>query len=223
MNIGFSVKHDRPRPETDLVKAFAEIPVANISDNMNRMFAAGPAVRPLNPDMRLAGVALTVRTRPGDNLMIHKAIDMASGGDVIVVDAGGDLTNAVVGEIMMSLSERRGIAGWVIDGAVRDVNALSRGMPFFAAGVSHRGPYKDGPGEINVPVTIGGMTINPGDIVVGDCDGVLSIPLDGAEGILSKAQEQQAREDEMMRQIAEGSLDRGWIDETLKAKGCRIE
>lgn len=220
MSIGFLVKQDRPRPDKALVEAFSRIPVANISDNMNRMFAGGVPLRPLDPGMRLAGVALTVRTRPGDNLMLHKAIDMAEEGDVIVVDGGGDLNNSVFGEIMLRLSERRGIAGWVVDGAVRDFDVLSKGMPVYARGVTHRGPYKEGPGEINVPVSVGGMVVNPGDIVVGDGDGVLAIPLAAAGEVLEKARAHNEREEVMMRQIADGTIDRSWIDETLKAKGC---
>ena len=223
MTIGFRVKLDRPRPNPELVEAFSRIPVANVSDNMSRMFAGAPALRPLDPKMRLAGVALTVRTRPGDNLMIHKAIDMAGEGDVIVVDAGGDLTNSLVGEIMLRLSERRKIAGWVIDGAVRDFDALSRGIPVFARGVTHRGPYKDGPGEINYAVSVGGMLVNAGDIIIGDCDGVLAIPPEGREELLRNAQAQQAREADILRQIAEGTVDRSWIDAALKAKGCTFE
>lgn len=223
MGIGFRVVRDRPRPEAAIVEAFAAIPVANISDNMHRVFAAGPDIRPLGPSMRLAGVALTVRTRPGDNLMLHKAIEIAEPGDVIVVEAGGDTTNALAGEIMMRLAEKRQLAGWVIDGAIRDFDALSRGMPIFARGVTHRGPYKDGPGEINVPISLAGMPVAPGDIVVGDCDGVLAIPLSEAPGLLAKAQAQNAKEEEMMRQIEEGTIDRSWVDETLAARGCVLE
>lgn len=223
MGIGFSVKQERPRRRQDLVEAFSKIPLANISDNMSRMFAGGASIRPLNPAMRLAGIALTVSTRPGDNLMMHKAIDMAQEGDVIVVDAGGDLTNSLLGEIMIRLSMRRKVAGWIVDGAVRDTDVLSKVLPVFACGISHRGPYKDGPGEINVPVSVGGMVVHPGDIVLGDADGVLCVPLAGAEEVLQLAQAQNAREQDIMRQIAEDRFDRTWIDATLKAKGCRFE
>ncbi|MEI0548560.1 RraA family protein, partial [Klebsiella sp. 72742] len=111
----------------------------------------------------LCGAALTVKARPGDNLMLHYAIDSAEPGDVIVVDAGGDLTNALIGEMMVAYAVKRGVAGIVIHGAIRDAGSIKAGdFPLFAAGVSHRGPYKDGPGEINVPIAIDGMVIEPG-------------------------------------------------------------
>lgn len=223
MGIGFSVRQERPRPQPEILKAFSTIPLANISDNMNRMFAGGAGLRPLDPARRLCGVALTVRTRPGDNLMMHKAIEMAGEGDVIVVDGGGDLTNSLLGEIMIRLSARRGIAGWVIDGAVRDTEETAKIMPIYARGISHRGPYKDGPGEVNVPVCVGGMVVHPGDIVLGDADGVLCVPLAEAPAILALAQAHNLREQGIMREIADGTIDRTWIDATLNAKGCRFE
>ena len=126
---------------------------------------------------RLVGTAFTVRTRPGDNLAIHKALELVGPGDVIVVDGGGDESRALVGEIMKNIAEHRGAAGYVIDGAIRDVAAFAASdFPCFARAVIHRGPYKSGPGEINVPVSIGGSVVSPGDIVVGDEDGVLSFP-----------------------------------------------
>ena len=128
--------------------------------------------------------------------MVHKAIDLAAPGDVIVVDAGGDLDQAIIGEIMSSWAAKRGVAGFVIDGAIRDAAALSQGdFPVYARGVTHRGPYKDGPGEINVPVSIGGMVVQPGDIIIGDADGLLAIPQADAEASspAPRAQKQERR------------------------------
>ena len=143
----------------------------------------------------MAGPALTVKTRPGDNLMLHKALDLAEPGDVIVVDAGGDLTNAIIGEIMSGYAASRGLGGIVINGAIRDAGALRRAsFPVYAAGVTHRGPYKDGPGEINVPIAIDGMVIEPGDLIVGDEDGVLVRPLRrGADHLRCDQQEASGR------------------------------
>ena len=170
---------------------------------------------------QMAGPALTVKSRPGDNLMLHKAIDMAEPGDIIVCDAGGDLTNSLMGELMLAHAMKRGVGGFVLDGAVRDVEAfLDVNMPVFAAGVSHRGPYKDGPGEINVSVAIDGMVIEPGDLVIGDWDGILSIPLDNVDSILKKTTEKQAAEAVDMAKIEAGEWDRSWVDKTLKDRGC---
>jgi regulator of RNase E activity RraA len=172
----------------------------------------------------LGGPALTVRTRPGDNLMVHKAIDMAEPGDVIVVDAGGELSNAMIGEIMTTVAERRGVAGFVIDGAIRDSAAVRAGsFPVFAAGIAHRGPYKDGPGEINCAISIAGMVVEAGDLIVADDDGVLCIPFSDVDAILRQAIAKSEAEGKMMEAIRNGALDRSWIDDTLRRGGCEIE
>jgi len=221
MSIGFRIC---PRPKTAnkaLVDAFSKLPVANVSDSMSRLTAGGPRLRPMHASGGLAGVALTVKSRPGDNLMLHKAIDMAGPGDVIVVDAGGDLSNSLIGELMLSHAVKRGVAGFVIDGSIRDADAfLKINLPTFAAGITHRGPYKDGPGEINVPISLSGMVIEPGDIVLGDSDGVLAVPMAEAEEILKKAEAKQAAEARQMQAIADGTNDRSWVDAALKERGC---
>jgi RraA family protein len=170
---------------------------------------------------RMAGTAFTVKVPPGDNLLVHKAIDIAAPGDVIVVDAGGVLEQAIIGEIMSSWAAQRGLGGMVIDGAVRDAGALAQNaFPVYAKGVTPRGPYKNGPGEINCPVAIGGMAVMPGDIVIGDEDGVVCVPRADAEQILSLALAQAEKEDAILADIRRGTLDRGWVDETLRARGC---
>jgi RraA family protein len=172
---------------------------------------------------KLAGPAFTVKTAAGDNLLVHKALDMAKKGDVIVVDAGGFLDNAIIGELMMSRARQRGVAGIVIWGAIRDSAEIGAGTyPVFAAGVTHRGPYKNGPGEINVPVMMGGAPVNPGDIIVGDADGLVAVPQDQAERILKSAQGILAMETAMMKEIEAGTVERGWVDKSLKEKGYKL-
>jgi regulator of RNase E activity RraA len=167
---------------------------------------------------------LTVKARPGDNLMIHKALTMAQPGDVIVVDAGGDLTNALFGEIMMAIAIKNGVVGVVLNGAVRDSEEIGEGhFPIYAAGVTHRGPYKDGPGEINVPIAMDGMLIRPGDLVLGDADGLLCVPYEDAETLLAATHKKMEQEKQMMADIAAGRLDTAWIDATLKRIGCNTE
>ncbi|TVX98590.1 RraA family protein [Paenibacillus cremeus] len=222
-NWGFRVFPLNQRPPKHVVNQFESIVTPHISDNMNRMDAFSALLRPYHREGKLVGTALTVRSRPGDNLMAHKAIEMAEPGDVIVVDAGGDLTNAIIGEIMVRIAIKKGIAGFVIDGAIRDTEAIKAGaFPVYARGVTHRGPYKDGPGEINVPVSIGGMVVNPGDIIVGDDDGLIAVPAGDAERILALAKLQQAKETAIFQTIEDGTIDRKWIDETLKSKGCEF-
>ena len=221
MTIGFRILERRKKVALDIAKEFLTLPVANVSDSMWRLTAGGSRLRPMHKSGQMAGPALTVKSRPGDNLMLHKAIDMAEPGDIIVCDAGGDLTNSLMGELMLAHAIKRGVGGFVLDGAVRDVEAfLEVNLPVFAAGVSHRGPYKDGPGEINVSVAIDGMVIEPGDLVIGDWDGVLSIPLDDVENILKKTNEKQAAEAVDMAKIEAGEWDRSWVDKTLKDRGC---
>jgi regulator of RNase E activity RraA len=223
MGYGFRIRQNWERISPDLVAAFKQLPVANVSDCMARIVAGGPTLRPMHRDGVLAGPALTVRTRPGDNLMIHKAIDMAAPGDVIVVDAGGDLTNALIGEIMLAQAVKRGIAGFVLNGAVRDRDAFPVvNLPVYAAGVTHRGPYKDGPGEIGFAIGFAGLVIEPGDLVLGDSDGVLSVPRAEAAAILKATQAKQAAEQVQMAEIEAGTLDRSWVDAALKAKGCEF-
>jgi RraA family protein len=223
MQIGFQINPRVQTPDSSIMELLRGIPTPILSDNMARLFAVGPALRPYHRGGALLGSALTVRTRPGDNLMVHKAIDLAQPGDVIVVDAGGDLTNAIIGEIMATLAQSRGVAGMVIDGAVRDLDALATSdFPVYARGITHRGPYKDGPGEINVIITAGGQTIAPGDIVVGDADGALAVPFDEVPRVAELARAQMDREAAMLRAIADGSIDRTWVDEMLRARGLSL-
>jgi regulator of RNase E activity RraA len=222
--VGLQILERTRQIPPQLVEAFRGLPVANISDCMARMSAGGARLRPMHRRGYLAGPALTVKTRPGDNLMIHKALTLAQPGDVIVVDAGGDLTNSLFGEIMVATAIGRGVAGVVLDGAVRDSQEIGQGeFPLYAAGVTHRGPYKDGPGEINVTIAIDGMVIHPGDLVVGGADGLLCIPFDEAEEILAATHRKMEAEKKTLADIAAGRLDTRWIDATLQRIGCNTE
>ncbi|TKT74446.1 RraA family protein [Aquamicrobium sp. LC103] len=222
--IGFRVVEVQRRVSRDLVEQFRELPVANVSDCMSRISSLGPELRPLHGGGTvLAGPAVTVRTRPGDNLMIHKAIDIAEPGDVIVVDAGGDLTNSLIGELMLSHAITRGIAGFVLNGAVRDLGWIkAHDLPVYAAGVTHRGPYKDGPGEVNLPISINGTVIMPGDLILGDEDGVLAVAYDEAESLLPQVAAKHSAEVKQLQAISEGRNKREWVDDTLRQRGCLI-
>ncbi len=223
MTIGFRVLTAQRKVAADWVARYRDVPVANVSDSMHRMTAGGSRLRPMHRQGLLAGPALTVKARPGDNLMLHYALDIAEPGDVLVVDAGGDLSNALIGEMMVAYAVKRGVAGIVINGAIRDAANIGAGdFPLFAAGISHRGPYKDGPGEINVPIAIDGMVIEPGDLVIGDDDGLLCVPYDHVAEVYDRAAAKHAAEEKQMRQIAEGTNDRSWVLESLKKKGCAL-
>jgi regulator of RNase E activity RraA len=169
----------------------------------------------------LAGPALTVKAAPGDNLMMHKAIGMAEPGDVIVVDAGGDLTNTLMGEMMLMQMEKPGVAGVVVNGAIRDAGYIrSHNFPVFAAAVTHRGPYKNGPGEINVPIAIDGMVIAAGDLILGDDDGMLCVPFEQIEAVLAAAKAKFDAEQKQIANIQAGTHSAAWVDETLRKLKC---
>lgn len=189
-----------------LLEALRDAATAVISDNLSRLPGA-VGLRPFHGHGRtMVGTALTVRTASGDNLMIHKALDLVRPGQVIVVDGGGDTSRALIGEIMANIALSRGAAGFVLDGAVRDAAALAiLDLPVFARTAIHRGPYKNGPGEINVPVSVGGMVVTPGDIVVGDADGVVAFPYAIARTLLDAVRIQEAKEAEIMKSIADGT------------------
>ena len=224
MSVGLRILRRTRKVSPEVVERFCSLPVANVSDSMARMSAGGASLRPMHAGGGLTGPALTVKTRPGDNLMLHKALDLAEAGDVIVVDGGGDLTNSLMGELMLAHAETKRLAGIVIYGAVRDVAYIrSRSFPLFAAGVTHRGPYKDGPGEINVPIAIEGMVIHPGDLVLGDDDGVLCVPFDDCEQVYAAAKAKFDAEQHSMQAILAGTDDRSWVDATLRKLNCEIQ
>jgi regulator of RNase E activity RraA len=214
-----------PRAESldpALVARLSKLPVSNVSDVLERMAGAtgiqvvGNSLSSLG-GRAMVGPAMTVRTRPGDNLVVHKALDLARPGDVVVIDARGETVNAILGELMASYAASRGIAGLVVDGAVRDQTSLSAGtIPVFARGFSHLGPYKSGPGEIHGPVSIGGVAVNDGDVILGDADGLAVIPRARALAAAEAGEQVLAKETEQMRAIRAGTWDRSWVDELLK-------
>ena len=193
-----------------MLVSFRGVATAMVSDNLSRLPGA-VGLRPYHRGGQLIGRALTVRTRAGDNLAIHQAMETLQPGDVVVVDGGGDISRALIGELMVEIALSRGCAGFVIDGAIRDVGTISKGdFPCYARDVTHRGPYKTGPGEVNVAVTVGGMVVSPGDIVLGDEDGVVAFAPHQAEGILRAVRTQEAREAELLASIREGRYSGGY-------------
>ncbi|ABD88262.1 RraA family protein [Rhodopseudomonas palustris] len=221
MAAGFRILKRQRKVDADVVARFARLPVANVSDSMSRLTAAGARLRPMHQGGGLAGPALTVKAPPGDNLMVHKAIAFAEPGDIIVVDVGGDLTNAIIGEMMLMQMVKRGVAGVVINGAIRDAGHIrGQKIPVFAAGVTHRGPYKNGPGEINVPIAIDGMVIESGDLIIGDDDGLLCVPFDQTDAVFAAATAKFEAEQKQIANIEAGTHDASWVDKQLRAMKC---
>jgi RraA family protein len=225
MPAGFRVLKRRRTVAASLVEEFRRIPVANISDSMFRVTAGGARLRPYHKiGATMAGPIVTVKTAPGDNLMTHMALNLAVKGDVIVVDAGGDLTNSIIGERMLAYCEAKGFAGIVINGAVRDLGYIKeRPFPVYAAGVTHRGPYKNGPGEINVAIAIDGMVMEPGDLIVGDDDGLLVIAYDDAAAVLEVAKKKHESETSTFKDIGKGDNNRAKFEASLRELGCEFE
>jgi RraA family protein len=213
---------DRAIPAS-VIEAFKGIPTPNISDSMGKLAMAGAGLRAVHRGARMIGRAITVRVPPGDNLLAYKGIFAAEPGDVLVIDAGGDLQRAIIGEIMSTWAAQRGLAGIVVWGAVRDVDVLGESdFPVYALGVTHRGPYKNGPGELNATVSIGGMVVSPGDLIVGDASGVVAVPFEAIASTLESASAIQRREDELVAQIKAGRYDASWIDPALTAAGLTV-
>lgn len=206
-SVGFRVFSDFKRPDPELVKGFAGIPTSNINDMMNRLYNTNGSIRPYNR-VPLLGTAFTVKAPLGDNLMFHLALDLAQAGDVIVVDGGGCTDRSLCGEIMMRFAKNRGIKGFVIDGAIRDLDGVETLEDFsvYAKAVTPQGPYKHGPGEIGCPVVCGGVVVFPGDIIVGDPDGIVVVRPDDAPEILELAKSKLAGEDKTLDKLRKGGL-----------------
>ena len=220
MAIGCKINWNRPAQA--LLDALKEFPVANVDDCMFRTAAIHSAIRPLN-NIKFCGTAFTVRVPEGDNLLLHKALDLVQPGDVLMIDAGGGETRAIFGEIMATYAEMQGVAAMVVDGCVRDYEALSQmeKMAIYAKGATPNGPYKNGPGEIGTVIQVGGRIVRPGDIVMGDADGVITMDPADAPTILEAVKAVEKKEAAIMDTMRrDGTYNRPWVDEMLKALGC---
>lgn len=202
------------------IAALGAFPSSILGDVMGRLIGT-TGLHPINRSaVSVCGTAVTVRVRAGDNLLIHKALDMLRPGDVLVVDGEGDVSRALVGEIMMTTAIHQGAVAFVIDGAVRDVAAFEeRQFPCWARGINLRGPYKEGPGTINLPIKVGGMLVQPGDIIVGDADGVVAVAPSEVSRIAALAKDKVATEQATIAAIRAGKYDSSWVDTLIHQKG----
>ena len=226
MSIGNIIIKDFKRPDPDLVKKFEGMPVANIDDNMNRTAAIDAGIKPIGYKGSMVGTAFTIKVAQGDNLMLHAAMDLAKPGDVIVIDAGGYTNRAIFGELMATYMKVRGIKGVICDGAIRDYGGLAALENFrvYARGANPNGPYKNGPGEINTPVVVGGQLVHPGDIVVADDDGVLFIRPKYAEKLAKATKMVEEKESNIMKHILEDhTYIRPWVDAKISEIGTEIK
>jgi regulator of RNase E activity RraA len=174
--------------------------------------------------MVIAGPACTVKVYPGDNLMVHKSLDVAQPGDVIVIDAGGSRMNAVLGDLVATKAKYRGIAAFIVDGYIRDLPGIvEAGMPVFAKGITPIGPLHRGPGEINYPIQCGGIVVNPGDIICGDVNGVVVVPQEIAATLLTRLEAKREGEAEYCAAVKRGDFSNAWVDAFLLQNGCEME
>lgn len=217
--LGFRIVSEFDRPSEDVVAAFRGKASSNVADAMGRFHFMDPGMKS-RTGLPLSGVAITVSARPGDNLMIHKALEVAQPGDVVVVSTTGNTTSAVFGELMGQTAKGARLGGIVVDGAIRDVDGLKAlEFPAFSRTVSPGASDKDGPGEINVPISCGNTVVMPGDIVVGDDDGLAVVPREEAAEVLEQVLALEEREKKRIAAIKGGELFKAEIDETLRSKG----
>ena len=219
---GFRIRLDFPRLDPALMADFLEFPTPDISDLLNRLYAVDPAIKCLtSPQHRLCGPACTVKLFPGDNLMVHKALDVAQPGDVVVVDSSSSMMTAVLGDLVSMKARHRGVAGFVVDGLIRDLPGI-RAMgdfPVFAAGVTPIGPLHRGPGEINHDASVGGVVVHAGDIIVGDLNGVVVVPRDAADDLAGRLADTVGGLAEYTAAVARGEFSNDWVDNLLAEHG----
>lgn len=225
MSVGFRVFTQRKLPEKEVMDGFRELPAANVADVMGRSCALSSEIHTMLPhtDKIMVGPALTVRARPGDNLMIHKGLNLAQEGDIVVISNESDRSQSLLGAIIVAYAKSKKLGGIVVDGPIRDVDEIAElGIPVYATGSTPGGPYKEGPGEVNTPISCGGVSVSPGDIVLGDSDGVIIIPRKDAARVLREAREYAKLDAAKMQAALEGRAKRDWVDKKLMEKGCEI-
>ena len=193
------------RPDPALVKRLSRHDAAKVADSMAGYGVAHHEIKPLRPEMRVCGPALTVLTRPGDALYVQRVIEMIQPGDVVLIDAGGYKDTSVIGERLAYFMKLKGVAGIVVDGAVRDsAGIVVEAIPTFCRSTCIRIFGSRGPGAINVPVTCGGVMVSPGDIVLGDADGVVIVPREDAARVAGLADEHLEGELKRVQEIEAG-------------------
>lgn len=220
---GFRIRRQISRPDPEVIAEFRNFETPDISDMLNRLYTMCPEIHNLVNDKTIVGPACTVKVFPGDNLMVHKSLDIAKPGDIVVVDAGGSRMNGLIGDLISTKAKHRGIAGFVIDGLVRDIDGIREvGMPVFARGITPIGPLHRGPGEINFPVSCGGIVVNPGDIIVGDANGVVVVRQDFAKDLILRLYKQRESLREYIANVRKGIFSNDWVDAVLETNQCLI-
>ena len=218
-----TVRRNFLRPPEALVKRLSEAPTGWVVDSNGRRGALDYRIRPLTAAKRFCGVALTVWSRARDNLAPYAAIQFARQGDVMIIAADAYEEASVVGDILVGMAKNQGVSAFVTDGVVRDIDGLNAvGIPVFARGLSPNSPSKDGPGTIGMPITLGGVAVNAGDVVIGDQDGVVVVAREALESVVAALAEVKAKEDKMEKAVADGARLPPGLDQVIAAKGIRF-
>jgi regulator of RNase E activity RraA len=225
---GFRVRREFTRLDVDLTRRFLDYDVPTISDYLNRLYAVDSRIHLLTASHhRLCGPACTVRVYPGDNLMVHKSLDIAKPGDVVVVDAHGSKgtsVNAALGDIISTKAKHREIAGFIVDGSIRDLPGIVElDLPVFARGTTAMGPLHRGPGEVNYPIACGGVVINPGDVMVADASGIVAIPQEVAEALLQRLDAHRDAAARYLDAVRRGEFSNAWVDALLREQDCPVD
>ena len=218
---GFRMRLEIERPDPAAVEALGRFETPAISDLMNRLYTMDPGLRNVtDPSLRILGPACTVKVYPGDNLMVHKSLDIARP----VVDTCGSHHTAALGDLVCTKARHRGLAGFVVDGMIRDLPGIQRlaDFPVFARGVTPIGPLHRGPGEINYPVSVGGIVVHSGDVIVGDLNGVVVVPGDIVQELVQRLESRAAVESDYTAAIARGEFSNTWVDEILDQAGVDL-
>jgi RraA family protein len=219
------IRTDFPRPAAEHVETIGQFTSPDVSDQLNRMYTVCPDIHCLTGGHhRLLGPVCTVKVYPGDNLMVHKSLDIAKPGDVVVVDASASPMNAVLGSLISMKARSRKIAGFIVDGYVRDLEEiLPLDFPVFARGTTAVGPLHRGPGEINFPICCGGVVVSPGDVVLADQSGIAIVPRDHAGEICSALVASHKRSSDYFAAVSRGEFSNQWVDDILAGSGCSLE
>jgi regulator of RNase E activity RraA len=223
---GFRVRLRIDRPDAKTIAALGEFDTPGVSDLLNRLYTMDSEIHNLtDPGLRILGPAITVKTYPGDNLMVHKSLDVAQPGDIVVIDTRGVSQTAVMGDLVATKARHRQIGGFVVDGPIRDLpGILALGdLPVFARRVTPVGPLHRGPGEINHPICAGGVVVHPGDVVIGDLNGVVVVPRESLDDIVGRLQARAALEGDYTAAVARGEFSNAWVDALLEESGAVVE
>lgn len=221
-----SIRTDFPRPTPEQVAAFATIGAATVHEALGRRGAVDSAIKPIWPGLRIVGAAFPLKTQPGDNLTLHAAMKLARPGDVLVVDAGDYTEQGSFGDVMATSAQSLGLAGLVTNGGVRDAAAIRDiGFPIFSRAISIKGTVKATLGPIAQPIVVGGVTVHPGDLIVGDDDGLVVVPLDEVEAVLTASHARLEKEERLRAELQSGKTtwDIGNYDALLAQTGQSLQ